>query len=197
MPNSRVVVLASGTGSLFQALIDKSSELEIDIVGLVADGEVPACERARLAGIPVMVLPMKSDRELWNAELSQVIRTLEPDLIISAGFMKVLGPDLVSEFEGRIINTHPALLPNFPGAHAVRDALLAGATETGSTIHFVDAGVDTGPIIAQRSVAIVEGDTESTLHERIKNVERELLIEVVRDFVRGKVRYVNGKVVTA
>ena len=197
MPNNRVVVLASGTGSLFQELIDQSSNLEIEIVALIADAEVQACDRARVAGIPVAILPIKSDREIWNAELAEKLRSLDPDLIVSAGFMRILGKDLVSEFEGRIINTHPALLPNFPGAHAVRDALQAGASESGSTIHFVDAGVDTGPIIAQRSVDVIAGDTEASLHERIKIAERKLLLEVVQNIVQGKVRYENGKAVTA
>lgn len=197
MPNYRVVVLASGTGSLFQELIDQSSNLEIEIVALIADAEVQACDRARSAGIPVVILPMKSDREIWNAELAGRLRSLDPDLIVSAGFMRILGKDLVSEFEGRIINTHPALLPNFPGAHAVRDALQAGVSETGSTIHFVDAGVDTGPIIARQRVDVIAGDTEASLHERIKVAERKLLLEVVKNVVQGKVRYENGKVVTA
>ena len=197
MPNTRVVVLASGTGSLFQALVDQSSQLNLKIVGLLTDSEVQAGDRARAAGIPVTVMPMTADRDLWNAELASYMREQNPDLIVSAGFMKILGKDLVAEFAGRIINTHPALLPNFPGAHAVRDAIAAGATETGSTIHFVDAGVDTGTIIAQRSVPIHQNESEIDLHERIKVVERELLVEVVRNIVQGKVRYENGEAVTA
>lgn len=197
MPNSRVVVLASGTGSLFQALIDLSPQLNINIVGLLTDSEVQAGERAREAGIPVTVIPMATDRDVWNSEIVAYLREQNPDLIVSAGFMKILGKDLVTEFAGRIINTHPALLPNFPGAHAVRDAIAAGATETGSTVHFVDAGVDTGAIIAQRSVPIHQNESEIDLHERIKVVERELLVEVVRNIVQGKVRYENGEAVTA
>jgi phosphoribosylglycinamide formyltransferase-1 len=197
VPNYRVVVLASGTGSLFQALIDNSANLGIDIVCLISDSEVQACDRARSAQIPVQVIPMKSDGNIWNKELAAQLRAANPDLIISAGFMKVLGAELVSEFEGKIINTHPALLPSFPGAHAVRDVLAAGVSETGSTIHFVDAGIDTGAVIAQEKVSVLTGDSESELHERIKVVERELLIEVVKQIVQGKVRYENGKVVTA
>lgn len=197
MPNSRVVVLASGTGSLFQALIDLSPQLNINIVGLLTDSEVQAGDRARAAGIPVAVMPMTTDRDLWNSAIAAYLREQNPDLIVSAGFMKILGKELVTEFAGRIINTHPALLPNFPGAHAVRDAIAAGATETGSTVHFVDAGVDTGAIIAQRSVPIHQNESEIDLHERIKVVERELLVEVVRNIVQGKVRYENGEAVTA
>ena len=195
MSKPRVAVLASGTGSLFQALIDESSNLNIEIAALITDGEVAACDRARTAGIKVFVHEMSSDRSTWNAGLAEILHDLNPDLIISAGFMKILDPELVTKFSGRIINTHPALLPNFPGAHAVRDALAAGVKITGSTIHFVDAGVDTGPVIAQREIDISETDNEESLHERIKVEERKLLISVVRKFTQGKVRLVNGEVV--
>jgi phosphoribosylglycinamide formyltransferase-1 len=193
----RVVVLASGTGSLLQALIDESSNLNIDIAALISDGEVAACDRARGAGIRVVVHEMQSNRNTWNAGLLKILHDLKPDLIVSAGFMKILDSELVAEFSGRIINTHPALLPDFPGAHAVRDALSAGVRVTGSTIHFVDAGVDTGPVIAQHEIEIRESDSEESLHERIKVEERKLLISVVRDLTQGKVRLVNGEVVKA
>jgi len=193
----RVVVLASGTGSLLQALIDESSNLNIDVAALISDGEVAACDRARAAGIRVVVHEMQSNRNTWNAGLLKILHDLKPDLIVSAGFMKILDSELVAEFSGRIINTHPALLPDFPGAHAVRDALSAGVRVTGSTIHFVDAGVDTGPVIAQHEIEIRESDSEESLHERIKVEERKLLISVVRDLTQGKVRLVNGEVVKA
>ena len=193
MSNPRVVVLASGTGSLFRSLIEARETLGIDIVGLIADGEVPAVDIAREFDIPAIVVPVGADRELWNADLASQLRSLTPDLIVSAGFMRVLGATVVDEFEGRIINTHPALLPLFPGAHGVRDALAAGVAVTGTTVHFVDAGVDTGRIIAQVEVPVLDDDTEATLHERIKVQERALLVEVVGQIVQGKVQYDNLK----
>lgn len=195
MSDARVVVLASGSGSLFQALIDNQDALGIEIVALVVDKEVPAVQRAQKANISVIEVPMLRDRLQWDDVMKSVLSDLNPDLVISAGFMRVLGPDVVSAFSGRLINTHPALLPNFPGAHAVRDALAAGATATGTTVHFVDAGVDTGPIIAQREVEILPADSEDSLHERIKIVERELLVEVVKDIVNEKISLRDGKVV--
>jgi len=192
----RIVVLASGTGSLFNALTQAQSTLNADIVSLIVDQEVPAIEVAARAGIPVHVIPMESNRAQWDANMRSTLDALNPDLVISAGFMRIVGPKVIDGYEGRIINTHPALLPLFPGAHAVRDALAAGATETGATVHFVDAGVDTGPVIAQTIVAIELNDSENSLHERIKTAERRMLVDVVRDVVSGKVRYDNGKVVT-
>jgi phosphoribosylglycinamide formyltransferase-1 len=110
-----------------------------------------------------------------------------PDLVVSAGFMKIVGPAVLDAFAGRLVNTHPALLPAFPGAHAVRDALAAGAPVTGATVHVVDAGVDTGPVLAQREVAVLPGDDEARLHERIKEAERELLVETVAQLVTADV----------
>lgn len=196
MSNTRVVVLASGSGTLFQALIDNQADLAIDIVALVVDKDVPAVQRAQSADISVIEVPMLRDRDQWNQVMESVLADLGADLVVSAGFMRVLGANVVNAFAGRLINTHPALLPDFPGAHAVRDALAAGATKTGTTVHFVDAGVDTGPIIAQREVEILPTDTEDTLHERIKEVERELLVETLRNIVTNKVSLVDGKVVT-
>jgi len=194
--NTRVVVLASGSGTLFQALIDNQADLAIEIVALVVDKDVPAVHRAQSADISVIEVPMLRDRDQWNQVMESVLTDLGADLVVSAGFMRVLGTNVVNAFAGRLINTHPALLPDFPGAHAVRDALAAGATKTGTTVHFVDAGVDTGPIIAQREVEILPTDTEETLHERIKEVERELLVETLRNIVTEKVSLVDGKVVT-
>jgi phosphoribosylglycinamide formyltransferase 1 len=191
--NPRVVVLASGAGSLFRSLIDARASLGIDIVGLIADGQVPAVDIARSFDIPAFVIPVGSDRAQWNSDFAAQLRLLSPDLIVSAGFMRILGPTVVDEFEGRIINTHPALLPLFPGAHGVRDALAAGVKVTGTTVHFVDAGVDTGRIIAQAEVDVLDDDTEATLHERIKVQERALLVEVVGQIVRGNIQYDNLK----
>ena len=195
MSATRVVILASGSGTLFQALIENQAELAIEIVALVVDKDVPAVQRAQSAGISVVEVPMLPDRDQWNQVMESVLTDLGADLVISAGFMRVLGPNVVAAFAGRLINTHPALLPDFPGAHAVRDALAAGVTSTGTTVHFVDAGVDTGPIIAQREVEIFPTDTEDSLHERIKVVERELLVETVRKIVAQEVSLVDGKVV--
>lgn len=196
MTDARVVVLASGSGSLFQALIDNQADLGIEIVALVVDKDVPAVQRAEDSDISVIEVPMLRDRDQWNQVMESVLTDLAADLVISAGFMRVLGANVVNAFSGRLINTHPALLPEFPGAHAVRDALAAGATKTGTTVHFVDSGVDTGPIIAQREVEILPNDTEESLHERIKVIERELLVETVRDIVSKKISYTDGKVVT-
>lgn len=187
MPNFRVVVLASGTGTLFTALAKQADQIGIQIVGLVTDAEVPACDRARELGIPVSIVPLLEDRVKWDQNLATEISRLKPSLIVSAGFMKILGPVVLRFYQGKIINTHPALLPNFPGAQAVRDALAAGVSETGSTIHFVDKGVDTGEVIAQARVKVEPSDTEESLHERIKEVERELLVATVSDIAQGKV----------
>ena len=187
MPNLRVVVLASGTGTLFEALAIRADEIGIEIVGLVTDAKVAACDRAAALNIPVTVIPMSVDRIAWDQSLATELRRLKPELIISAGFMKILGQEVLASYMGRIINTHPALLPLFPGAHAVRDALQAGVSETGATVHFVDAGIDTGQVIMQQQVMVEPDDTEALLHERIKVVEREILVRVVRDIANGKI----------
>jgi phosphoribosylglycinamide formyltransferase 1 len=187
VPNLRVVVLASGAGTLFEALAIRANDIEIEIVGLVTDAEVAACDRAAALNIPVTVIPMSVDRIAWDLSLATELRRLKPELIVSAGFMKILGQEVLASYMGRIINTHPALLPLFPGAHAVRDALQAGVLETGATVHFVDAGIDTGPIIMQQQVMVEPDDTEALLHERIKVVEREILVRVVRDIANGKI----------
>ena len=195
MSANRVVVLASGSGSLFQALVDNQTDIGIEVIALVVDKEVPAVARAQSASIPVIEVPMLPNRLEWDSVMAQVLSDLNPDLIVSAGFMRVLGPEVVEKFFGRLINTHPALLPNFPGAHAVRDALAAGVTTTGTTVHFVDSGVDTGPIISAQAVEIHSSDDEATLHERIKQVERELLVQTVAEIVANKIVLIDGKVV--
>lgn len=187
MPNLRVVVLASGAGTLFEALAIRANDIKIEIVGLVTDAEVAACDRAAALNIPVTVIPMSVDRIAWDLSLATELRRLQPELIVSAGFMKILGKEVLASYMGRIINTHPALLPLFPGAHAVRDALQAGVLETGATVHFVDAGIDTGSIIMQQQVMVEPDDTVALLHERIKVVEREILVRVVRDIANGKI----------
>lgn len=189
MANLRVVVLASGAGTLFEALASRANDIGIEIVGLIADAEVTACQRAISLNIPVTVLPMSADRSIWDERFATELNRLKPELIVSAGFMKILGPKVLESHLGRIINTHPALLPLFPGAHAVRDALEAGVSVTGATVHFVDEGIDTGTIITSQQVRVEPDDTEAVLHERIKVVERELLIAVVRDIANGNIEF--------
>ncbi len=176
----RIVILASGSGSLAQAIFDADFTIDgAEVVALVCDKPgAQVLQRAEMRHIESYLIPMLEDRSLWNAELENLIAALRPDLVVSAGFMRILPEAITSRF--KIINSHPALLPLFPGAHAVRDAMAAGATETGTTIHWVDAGVDTGQVIAQEKVAILEGDTEESLHERIKIVERGLIVATIR-----------------
>ncbi len=178
----RVVILASGNGSLAQAIIDNAKELDVQILAIICDQpKAFVLERAKAADIATQIVEMKKDRKSWDLDLLALLRMLNPDLVICAGFMRVLSAETVSEF--RIINSHPALLPNFPGAHAVRDALAAGVNTTGTTIHWVDAGVDTGEIIAQESVEIESTDSEDSLHERIKIVERRLYVQTLRELL--------------
>ena len=184
MSQPRVLLLASGSGTLVQAIIDEvaSANLDCELVGVICDQEqAQVIERARVAGVAVDVLEMKADRNQWNQEIFQLADRIAPDLIVSAGFMRILSAEFVQRF--KVINTHPALLPKYPGAHAVRDALAAGEVTTGTTVHWVDAGVDTGEIIAQQVVEIAAGDTEASLHERIKIAERLLIVEVLRELL--------------
>ena len=187
---ARIVVLASGSGTLLQSLIDaaRSEVLDVDIAAVGSDVPgVMALTRAEDAGIPVFVQePMAyATRDDWNAALTERVASFAPDWVVSAGFMRILGPEFVDTFAGRILNTHPALLPSFPGAHAVRDALAHGVKVTGCTVHLVDHGVDTGPIIAQRAVEVLPADDEASLHERIKVVERELLVQTLAALTGG------------
>ena len=178
--SARIVVLASGAGTLFEALLD--SGLASNVVGLVTDQPgVRAVEVAKSRGIPVRKIPMIEfdSRDLWQSELLRQVKELDPDLVVAAGFMRILNPEFVNVFPEQIVNSHPSLLPQFPGAHAVRDAIEAGATVTGCTVHFIDEGVDTGKIIAQQQVEVLPGESEATLHERIKTVERILLPQTV------------------
>ena len=180
---ARVAVLLSGTGSLCAALLAASDDPDFPaaVVAVGSDRQAEGLEHARRRGLPTFVCAVSDhpDRGAWDRALAARIASFAPDLVVSAGFMKIVGPAVLDAFGGRLINTHPALLPAFPGAHAVRDALAAGATVTGATVHVVDAGVDTGPVLAQREVAVLPGDDEARLHERIKDVERELLVQTV------------------
>jgi phosphoribosylglycinamide formyltransferase-1 len=133
-------------------------------------------------------VPLAGDRAAWDRALAAAVAEHAPDLVVSAGFMRIVGPAVLDRFEGRLLNTHPALLPAFPGAHAVRDALAAGVAVTGATVHLVDAGVDTGPVLARREVPVQPGDDEATLHERIKTEERALLVETVAELATAQKR---------
>jgi len=182
----RLVVLISGAGTLLQGLLDAISggNLDGEVVGVGSDRQAEGLMRATVSGIPTFVVPLNKgdDRARWDEHLKDAVAEFKPDLVISAGFMKLVGQAFLAEFGGRFINTHPALLPSFPGAHAVRDALAAGVKVTGCTVFAVDEGIDTGPIIAQEAVAVLPGDDEETLHERIKTVERRLLVDVVKNW---------------
>lgn len=183
----RLVVLVSGTGSNLQALLDaaRADDYGARVVAVGADRHgIGGLDRAAAAGLPTFVEPVRAhpDRDAWDTALTGAVAAYEPDLVVSAGFMKLLGPRFLDRFT--VVNTHPALLPAFPGAHAVREALAYGVRITGCTVHLVDSGVDTGPIIAQRAVDVAEGDDEGALHERIKTVERTLLVDVVGRMAR-------------
>jgi phosphoribosylglycinamide formyltransferase-1 len=196
----RLVVLVSGAGTNLAALLAAHGEdgYPARVVGVVADrASAGGLELARAAGVPTAVVAPGdfADRGAWDAALAEAIGVFRPDLVVSAGFMRILGAPVLRRWDGQVVNTHPALLPAFPGAHAVRDALAYGAKVTGSTLHVVDAGVDTGPVIAQVAVRVEPGDDEATLHERIKVAERRLLVDWVGRIVADGMR-VEGRVVT-
>ncbi len=186
---ARVVVLVSGSGTLLQALIDATADFgyPIKIVAVGADRTgIEGLARAERANLPSFTVRLADhpDRSSWDAALTKAVDAYRPDLVVSAGFMKILGPAFLEQFGGRVINTHPALLPAFPGAHAVADAIAYGVRVTGCTVHLVDAGVDTGPILAQEALPVTADDTEVELHERIKALERRLLVDVVARLAR-------------
>lgn len=169
----------SGSGTLLQALLDAAADdgYPADVVAVGADRDgIPGLARAERAGVPTVVVPLHEypDRVVWDRALTAAVAAHEPALVVSAGFMRILGSEFLARFP--VLNTHPALLPSFPGAHAVADALAYGVHVTGATVHLVDAGVDTGPIVAQEAVPVAPDDTEAALHERIKVVERRLLV---------------------
>lgn len=184
-----IVVLVSGSGTNLQALIDASRDprygVRIAAVGADRDG-IEGLTRAERAGISSFVLrvqdfPARAD---WDEALAARVAAYDPSLVVLAGFMKLTGPAFLARFGGRTVNTHPALSPSFPGMHGVRDALEHGVRVSGCTLFVVDAGVDTGPIVAQRAVDVLDDDTEESLHERIKVAEREMLVDTVGALVR-------------
>jgi len=194
----RLAVLVSGSGTNLQALIDAIAdepEFGGEIVVVASDrADALGLERARKASIPAVALELAdyADRPSWEAALIAALDEHAPELVIGAGFMRIVSPTFIAHWPGRVINIHPSLLPSFPGAHGVRDALAHGVKVTGTTVHFLDEEVDAGAIIAQRAVPIEEGDDEHSLHERIKAVEHELLPEVIRLICAGRVE-ANGR----
>ncbi|WP_230931427.1 phosphoribosylglycinamide formyltransferase [Dietzia aurantiaca] len=198
VPPGEVVLLASGAGTLAQSVIDSAAHpsCAYRVTALVSDRDCEAVARAATAGLATAVVRPgdHEDRAAWNRALTDAVRDFTPDWVVSAGFMRILGQAFLDEFTGRVINTHPALLPSFPGAHAVRDALAYGVSVTGCTAHLVDAGVDTGPVIDQRTVDVRPDDTETTLHERIKVREREMLVDVLTAAARGRLHIEGRKV---
>ena len=192
----RVGVLLSGSGTNLQAILDAAGrEYEVSVV-LSDRADAYGLERARTAGVPaVHVDPKVHDgREAFNATLVAALHEHQVELVCLAGFMRILAPSFVKAFENRILNIHPALLPAFPGGHAVADALAWGAKVTGTTVHLVDEEVDHGPIVLQRAVPIEPGDTVESLHERIKAVEHELYPEAIQLFASGRLK-IEGRVV--
>lgn len=202
MPNPapcRLLVLVSGTGTLLQALIDACADpgYGAEVVAVGADRDhIEGLARARRAGIPTFVHPLSrgADRDEWDRELTQLVAAFQPDLVVSAGFMKLLGSDFLRVFGGRVINTHPALLPAFPGMHGPRDAIAYGVKVSGATVFLVDEGVDTGVILAQAAVPVADDDTAETLHDRIKVVERDLLVATTRQLAGSRWHVVDRKV---
>ncbi|MCU1509618.1 MAG: phosphoribosylglycinamide formyltransferase [Glaciihabitans sp.] len=186
-----LVVLISGGGSNLRALLEASEDAEFParVVAVGADRDADGFAHAEEFGIPTFscALSAFADRDAWGDAMLEQIRLWNPDLVILSGFMKLFPPRVVDALSPNLINTHPAFLPEFPGAHGVRDALAARVTETGASVIIVDNGVDSGPIISQRRIPVLPGDTEATLHERIKPIERELLIQAVLDIANGHI----------
>jgi phosphoribosylglycinamide formyltransferase-1 len=188
--NGRIVVLISGTGTNMEALVEACHRGDVpgDVVAVVADRDCLGLTTAKHRGIAAALMDPKShkSRDEWSEALRDRVASFRPDLVVSAGFMRILSPVFVDAFEDRLLNIHPSLLPDFPGAHAVRDALTANVAETGTTIHFIDHDVDHGPIVLQARVPIEADDDEASLHERIKREEHKLLPEACRLFLTGE-----------
>ncbi len=186
---ARLVVLVSGSGTNLQALLDACADpsygASVVAVGADRDG-IEGLARAERSGVPTFVLrvPDFASREEWDAALAETVGGYEPDLVVLAGFMKLVGDGFLGRFGGRVVNTHPALSPSFPGMHGPRDALEHGVKVTGCTLFVVDAGVDTGPIVAQAAVPVEDDDTAESLHDRIKVAERAMLVEAVGRMAR-------------
>lgn len=187
---ARIVVLVSGAGTNLQALLDACTESSYGarVVAVGADrDDIEGLARADRAGIPTFVKKVSqfTSREHWDRAMATSVAGFEPDLVVSAGFMKLAGEDFLKRFSGRYVNTHPALLPSFPGMHGAADALAYGVKVTGATLFLVDGGIDTGPIVAQTAVPVEDDDDVESLHERIKAAEREMLVDAVGRIARG------------
>jgi phosphoribosylglycinamide formyltransferase 1 len=196
---ARLVVLISGSGTLLQALIDACADpaYGAEVVAVGSDrADIEGLERAVRANIPTFVESLQdhATRADWDRALTADVAAYQPDLVISAGFMKLVGPEFLARFQGRMINTHPALLPSFPGVHGPRDALAYGVKITGATVFLVDSGVDSGVILDQRAVPVADNDTVETLHERIKVVEREMLVAITHQLATRSWRVADRKV---
>jgi phosphoribosylglycinamide formyltransferase 1 len=196
---ARLVVLISGSGTLLQALIDACTDhaYGAEVVAVGSDRtDIEGLERAVRANIPTFVESLKdhATRADWDRALTADVAAYQPDLVISAGFMKLVGPEFLARFQGRMINTHPALLPSFPGVHGPRDALAYGVKITGATVFLVDSGVDSGVILDPRAVPVADNDTVETLHERIKVVEREMLVAITHQLATRSWRVADRKV---
>jgi len=187
----RLVVLISGGGSNLRALLEASQDAEFParVVAIGADRDADGLAHGEAFGIPTFVVPFGAfaTREEWGDEFLAQLRQWDADLVILSGFMRLLPPRVVDALTPNLLNTHPAYLPEFPGAHGVRDALAAGVEQTGASVIVVDHGVDAGPVLAQVRVPVLPGDTEARLHDRIKIVERELLVQVVLDIANNRI----------
>ncbi|MEA2433455.1 MAG: phosphoribosylglycinamide formyltransferase 1 [Actinomycetota bacterium] len=194
----KIVVLISGSGTNMEALADACEKRDVPgtIVAVIADRDCIGLKAAEKRGIEARLVDFANfvSREDWSRELRDVVVDYEPDLIVSAGFMRIISPVFVESFPNRIINLHPALLPSFPGPHGVRDALEHGVKVTGSTVHIVDNQVDHGPILLQEAVRVDQTDDEATLHDRIKHVEHRLLPQACRLMLEGLVSVDGNKV---
>lgn len=185
----KLVVLISGGGSNLRALLEAAEDAEFParVVAIGADREASGLVLGEEFGVPTFTVPFTAypDRDAWGEALIEAVRRWEPDLVVLSGLMRLVPPAVVDAFSPQLINTHPAYLPEFPGAHGVRDALAAGVDQTGASLIVVDNSVDGGPIIAQERIPVLPGDTESSLHDRIKPVERRLLIQAVLDIANS------------
>ena len=190
-----LAVLISGSGSNLRALLEAASHPDFParVVAVGADREASGLAHAEEFGIPTFTVPYSSfeSREQWGSEIAAQLDAWQPDLIVLSGLMRLLPAAVVARYAPNIINTHPAYLPEFPGAHGVRDALAAGVEQTGASVIVIDEGVDSGPILAQERIAVLPGDTEDSLHERIKPVERRLLIDVIERIATGELALVD------
>ncbi len=182
----RTAVLISGAGSNLAAIFERCQDATV--VGVFADREASGLELATQRDVPTKVVRFrKHDRAQWDRELADAVEEREPELVVLAGFMRIVSADFVARFPRRIVNVHPSLLPAFPGARAPRDAIAAGVNESGCTVHLVDEGVDTGDVLAQRRVPILATDDVASLHERIKAQEHALLPSTIDEIARGEI----------